>query len=354
MEMTKFLTQKNRMWLFAVLGLFMVSIVIFIDILAHASWGEPGEMREVVVPSGSSLSTISDSLKKHNIIQSKAWFEFYVQLKGRSGSLRPGIFQLPENASFTQVVHTLTEGTPEVVKVTIVEGLQAREIAKILAQKFAFSDSEFMAVVNDSDLAQKWGLPGHSLEGFLYPETYKFFKNQTPKGIAHQMVNQFYATIPDSFSIRAKKYGWTLEEAVTLGSIIEGEAMRDDERPLISSVYHNRLKRGMRLQADPTIQYVIDDGPRRLLTKDLEIESPYNTYLHSGLPLGPISNPGYGSIKAALYPEKSNYLYFVARGDGYHTFSRTNREHINAKRHLQQLRRQLSLEQKKKKNESTL
>ncbi len=353
MEMTKLLSQKNRMWIFTALALVMISTVIFFDIIAHVSWGALGTVQEIVVPPGSSLAAISDSLQKKNVIKNKRWFEFIVQLRGLSGSLHSGVFKVPENASFAQVIHTLTESTPEVVTVTIVEGLQAREIAKILAKKFDFSAEQFMRIVRDSSLAKQWGLPGNTLEGFLFPQTYKFFKNQTPKAIAHQMVKEFFATVPDSFTQRAKQYGWTLEQAVTLASIIEGEAMRGEERPLISSVYHNRLRRGMRLQADPTIQYIIDDGPRRLLTKDLEIKSPYNTYLHSGLPPGPISNPGFGSIKAALYPEKSNYLYFVARGDGYHTFSRTNREHINAKRHLQQLRRQLSLEQKKK-DESTL
>ena len=128
-------------------------------------------------------------------------------------------------------------------------------------------------------------------------------------------------------------------EVLTLASIIEGEAIFDSERPRISGVYHNRLKKRMRLQADPTIQYIIEDSPRRLLNKDLKIESPYNTYLNYGLPPGPINNPGIESIKAALYPEDVDFLFFVARGDGYHTFTRTEKEHNEAKKEFQKIRR---------------
>jgi UPF0755 protein len=138
------------------------------------------------------------------------------------------------------------------------------------------------------------------------------------------------------------------KEVITLASIIEGEAIYNRERPLISGVYHNRLELGMRLQADPTIQYIVDGGPRRLLNKDLKIKSPYNTYLNYGLPPGPINNPGIESIKAALFPANTENLYFVARGDGYHTFSRTKNEHNKAKKEFQRIRR-LARKQKAKK-----
>jgi UPF0755 protein len=147
-----------------------------------------------------------------------------------------------------------------------------------------------------------------------------------------------------------KELGMDEKEIITLASIIEGEAIYDRERPVISGVYHNRLNIGMRLQADPTIQYIIEGSPRRLLNKDLKIKSPYNTYLNEGLPPGPINNPGIESIKAALYPVETDYLYFVAKGDGYHTFSRTKEEHNIAKRKFQKIRRQLKKQQSKKDN----
>jgi len=140
---------------------------------------------------------------------------------------------------------------------------------------------------------------------------------------------------------RARELGLKELEIITLASIIEGEALYDVERPIISGVYHNRLQKRMKLQADPTIQYIIKDGPRRLLNKDLKIKSPYNTYLNKGLPPGPINNPGKESIIAALFPNENEYLYFVARGDGFHKFSKTEKEHLIAKKKFQKIRRQV-------------
>ena len=136
----------------------------------------------------------------------------------------------------------------------------------------------------------------------------------------------------------------TQHQIVTLASIIEGEAIYDSERPIISAVYHNRLKKGMKLQADPTVQYIIKDGPRRLLNKDLRIKSLYNTYRHQGLPPGPINSPGFESLNAALYPEENDFLYFVAKGDGYHTFSKNEKDHEKAKRAFQRVRRKVKKE----------
>jgi UPF0755 protein len=158
------------------------------------------------------------------------------------------------------------------------------------------------------------------------------------------MVSEYQDHISDDMRNRITELGFSELQLITLASIIEGEAIYDEERKNISSVYHNRLNKGMRLQADPTIQYIIKDGPRRLLNKDLNIESPYNTYLNEGLPIGPINNPGLKSILAALYPAESEYIYFVAKGDGYHTFSRTQKEHNFAKRKLNRLRKKVNRE----------
>jgi|TARA_B100001105_G_scaffold79331_1_gene62840 UPF0755 protein len=162
------------------------------------------------------------------------------------------------------------------------------------------------------------------------------------------MVEEYKKNFNDDLRMRMKDIGMTEREVITLASIIEGEAIYNRERPVIAGVYHNRLKLGMRLQADPTIQYIVEDGPRRLLKKDLKIDSPYNTYLNYGLPPGPINNPGLESIKAALYPADTEYLYFVARGDGYHNFSRTEEEHNKAKREFQKLRRKVKRQRTKK------
>ena len=185
----------------------------------------------------------------------------------------------------------------------------------------------------------KWGIQAKSFEGYLFPNTYQFNENELPSDIINVMVQEYKRNLSDEMLLQMNQIKMSEKEVLALASIIEGEAIYDQERAIISGVYHNRLKKGMRLQADPTIQYILEDGPRRLLNRDLKIVSPYNTYLNKGLPPGPINNPGIESIKAALFPTESDYLYFVARGDGYHTFSITEKQHNKAKRDFQKVRR---------------
>ena len=161
------------------------------------------------------------------------------------------------------------------------------------------------------------------------------------RGIPVDCPDEYKSFWNEKHIARAKKLKMTQHEIVTLASIIEGEAIYDSERPIISAVYHNRLNIGMKLQADPTVQYIIKDGPRRLLNKDLKINSPYNTYLNKGLPPGPINSPGRKSLHAALYPHDNEYLYFVAKGDGYHTFSKNEKDHEKAKKNFQKVRRKV-------------
>jgi UPF0755 protein len=221
-------------------------------------------------------------------------------------------------------------------------------IARALEEKLGMDPEEFENACNNSLLLWKWGIAAESFEGYLFPETYRFSEDESPQEIVGRMVQEYKKNFNDDLRIRMKDIGMTEGEVITLASIIEGEAIYNRERSVIAGVYHNRLKKGMRLQADPTIQYIVEDGPRRLLKKDLKIDSPYNTYLHYGLPPGPINNPGLESIKAALYPADTEYLFFVARGDGYHNFSRTEEEHNKAKREFQKLRRKVNRQRIKK------
>ncbi|MGY8750396.1 MAG: endolytic transglycosylase MltG, partial [Fidelibacterota bacterium] len=223
-------------------------------------------------------------------------------------------------------------------------------IAKELNNKIGVDQNEFKSACKNKLLLWKWGISEDSVEGYLFPNTYLFSEEEDVQDIIGRMINEYKERITLAFRDRMKVLGMNENEIITLASIIEGEAIYDSERAVISGVYHNRLNIGMRLQADPTIQYIITDSPRRLLNKDLKIKSPYNTYLNKGLPPGPINNPGIESIKAALYPDETDYIYFVATGDGYHTFSRTKEEHNIAKRKFQKIRRQLKRQQKKKDN----
>lgn len=259
-------------------------------------------------------------------------------LRARS-KIKAGKYLIPAKISSYRLLHMLVEGKVVPERVTIPEGLNSRQIAAIVQRQLAIDSTEFVQLVSDSGLARELGIQAPTLEGFLFPDTYRFNWGVDARTVITILVNQFKSHFDQALQRRASQLGMSLLETVTLASIIEGEAVVDSERVVISAVYHNRLKQGMRLQADPTIQYIIKDGPRRLLSRDLKIDSPYNTYKYTGLPPGPINNPGLASIKASLFPARVDYLYFVANGDGSHTFSATFAAHLRAKARFDKIRR---------------
>ena len=253
---------------------------------------------------------------------------------------KAGAWGTTTNTNF-DIIDQLVYGTPEVKKVRILEGWNINQIAAHLSKMMDFDSSEVIGIANNPKFLSKNGIEASSLEGYLFPDTYFFFEGDTPKSVLSHLVSKYKEFWNQTYRNRAAKLNMNENQVVTLASIIEGEAIYNSERGKISGVYHNRMKIGMKLQADPTIQYIIPDGPRRLLNRDLRIESPYNTYLNYGLPPGPINSPGKNSLVAALYPEENDFLFFVATGDGYHTFTTNENDHNKAKRKLQKLRRQL-------------
>lgn len=290
---------------------------------------------------GSSFYSIINLLEKNEIVAGSFKLKSTARLLNLRSKLKAGKYEIKGGISSYTLLKQLTEGGVTIESVRILEGIQAKQVAGILKQQVEIDSARFMQLTRDPHFIKKLGINTESLEGFLFPDTYNFYWGIKPENIISTMVNEFNKHFNDSLRSRAAERGRSVVEILTLASIIEGEAVLDSERPTISAVYHNRLKRGMRLQADPTIQYVIDGGPRRLLNRDLKIDSPYNTYRYKGLPPGPINNPGLASIKASLYPEDVNYLYFVANGDGSHTFSRTLKEHLRAKAKFDQFRRKI-------------
>jgi UPF0755 protein len=203
--------------------------------------------------------------------------------------------------------------------------------------------TEFVNLANNKDFADSLGLKQNSFEGYLFATDYEIYERCSPEEAIKIFYNGFNEFYNDSLIVRTKELGYSVHEIITLASIIKGETDKEEEMPRISGVYHNRLRIGMKLQADPTIQYVIPGGWRRLTFKDLESDSPYNTYKYFGLPPGPINSPGRSAILAALYPEKNNYLYFVAGGTGGHLFGKTLTEHNNnVKKYREWLRKQNS------------
>ncbi len=298
------------------------------------------EKIKVEIQKGAPLSEIARTLEDHKIISSPKTFKLAVKALGYETGIPAGMYQLQHAKNNYDIISQLVHGIPVMRRVTILEGWSMHQIADYIADRMKIDKTEFLTLCTDPQFLHQMNIPYDSMEGFLFPETYYFPENETPENIIRTMISEYHDFMDDTRRGRAAELGFSELELVTLASIIEGEAIYDSERPVISAVYHNRLKLGMRLQADPTIQYIIHDGPRRLLNRDLQIESPYNTYLHYGLPPGPINNPGKVSIQSALYPAENEFLYFVARGDGYHTFSKTQDEHNIAKRKFQKFRRE--------------
>ncbi len=300
--------------------------------------GDSGR-HELTIKSGTAFSQIVAQMRNAGIVADDIRLPLAARLLRLENSLKAGRYQLDSGLASYSLLQVLASGRVVTERHTIPEGLQARQIAGRLARSLEIDSTAFVALVQDEAFARELGIPAPSLEGFLFPETYTFQWGTTARQAIKTMVGEFKRQFNDSLQTLVRQRGHELLDVVTLASIIEGEAVVDQERDTISAVYHNRLRKGMLLQADPTIQYVVPDGPRRLLNKDLEIDSPYNTYKYTGLPPGPINSPGLASLLASINPAKVDYIYFVAAGDGSHNFSRTLREHLRAKAAFDRVRR---------------
>ncbi|NIA30873.1 MAG: endolytic transglycosylase MltG [Actinobacteria bacterium] len=326
----------------ALLGSMTIGYILYWPLSANKN----AERISFKVKWGTSFSTATQRLAQQGIIRDADQFTLAAKILHKTHSLKAGIFELTPKASNYKILKDLTEGRQIYLKVTLPEGIDAEKLASILQKKLDADSARIIALVSDTSFVHQLGIQAASLEGYLYPETYNFTYGLHEKNILRTIVNQFKKQIPDSLQKQAKKLGYTFNQILTLASIVEGEAMLDSEMVYIASVYYNRLKRGMRLQADPTIQYIIPDGPRRLLNRDLQIDSPYNTYKYAGLPPGPINNPGKSAIMAALFPAKTHYLYFVADGTGGHIFSTSLAQHLRAKRKFDIIRRKVAKEKR--------
>lgn len=325
----------------ALLGMLMLAVTWILNAPAP-DFGGGDEV--VTIEQGMSLGQITQVLQEKRLINHPTAFKLAARLMGVDRKLQPGSFLIERGANNTRVLRLLLIPMIRTKNVTIPEGLTARDIAVIFKDELGVDTAEFNALCEDSLFALGLGVPSHRLEGYLFPDTYNFYLDTPAAGIIERMVGHFFEVVNDTFEIRMRLAGMTLHQVVTLASIIEGEVQIPNEAPLVSAVYHNRLKKRMALEADPTIQYIIPDGPRRLRRSDLLRDSPYNTYRRSGLPPGPINNPGIRSLRSAIEPAKVDYLYFVAQGDGSHAFNTTYSGHLSSKQKLDQLRRELDRE----------
>ena len=332
----------------SIAGIIIASILAFYLLVIYWPQSNPYERVEINIPKGVTLSQIGNILKEESIISNKRTFTMAVKSLGHEKNIPAGRYVLHNALNNRAIINQLVYGVPSLKSITVLEGWTIYQIANELERELKISKKTFLRLCNDQRVIKLFDLEGNSLEGYLFPDTYTFAEGVDPYLVLTRMVNEFINNITKSMEVQAQEMNMSLLEVITLASIIEGEAIYDSERAIISAVYHNRLKRGMKLQADPTIQYIIDDGPRRLLNNDLKIESKYNTYLYRGLPPGPINSPGKESIIAALYASVNEYLYFVARGDGYHTFSTNEKDHNKAKKKFQEVRRRVKQQKNRK------
>jgi len=316
--------------------LVLISLYILLQwMVIPISWPVAGDTVDVIIKEGDSMLQVVERLKGANLIKHGTGFLILGKIMQKDKHIQAGKYSFKKGMTLYSLLDELFKGKVMLKDVTIPEGFTAGEIAGILQREIQMDSAAFVKATENSRIIQSLNLPAPNLEGYLFPETYKLTWGISPQKVVQIMVEQFQKTFNDSLLKRAQEINFSLPQVITLASLIEAEAKEEKERAVISAVYHNRLKRGMLLQACPTVTYGLPEIDRPLALDDLERDTPYNTYLHAGLPPGPICNPGRASIVAALYPADVNYLYFVSRGDGTHVFSKTLAEHDKAKNNIE-------------------
>jgi UPF0755 protein len=300
--------------------------------LVHSLSPVAGSERSVDfrVPPGFSLGAVARDLERERLVRHAWAFETLARWRGLAGELRAGEYDLSPHLTTGEILDQIAEGRVRTYRIVIPEGLTAVEIAQRLEEKGLADSGAFLGAVRTQELVNELDVEGESLEGYLFPETYQLARGLPAAEIARTMVAQFRAIWPE-IAPGSEALGFSMLETVTLASIVEKETAVPEERSLIAAVFHNRLRRGMRLETDPTVIYGIPHFDGNLRRTDLEdTGNPYNTYQISGLPPGPIANPGAAALRAAVAPASSSYLYFVSRNDGTHEFSSSYAEHSAA------------------------
>jgi UPF0755 protein len=279
------------------------------------------------IPPRTSLRAASESLGKAGLINSPRFFRLYAKIRGGDRQIRSGTYELKKNLGYGDILDALTLGKGIVRTVTIPEGFSVRQVVRAVATKLQVPTESVESAVRDTALRRRLDIPAATLDGYLFPDTYTLPEGSTARDAIALMVRRFEQVWTPQWTARLDTIGLNRNDVMTLASIVEEEARLPQERPVIAGVYMNRLRQGMLLQADPTVQYALPEHQTRLLFKHLRVKSDYNTYIKKGLPPGPIASPGKPSIVAALYPAQVPYKYFVAFPDGHHEFRATQAQH---------------------------
>ncbi len=288
------------------------------------------ETRQFFIPPKTGAHRVAGLLESKGVIRDARSFYILAWLKKSLNRLQAGEYAFSTASTPEQILDQIINGRVVIHSATLPEGSTLWDVARILDQKDLASGEEFLQAANDQEFIQSMGLKARSLEGYLFPETYFFKKPISSAQMVKAMAQQFWHHLPGEWPARAKELGRSLNEIVTIASMVEKEAVVDSERPIIAGVFYNRLKINMPLQSDPTAVYDIPNFSGPVTAGHLSRQSPYNTYHIKGLPPGPICNPGAKSLMAALYPGKVPYIYFVSNNDGTHRFSVTAEEHRKA------------------------
>jgi UPF0755 protein len=326
---------RRLLWLaFFLLALVAVPLVFF-DYMADIDQTLPKAPLTVIIPDGATGRDIGNLLEARGVIRSALALDVLARIRGERSAMKAGEFAFAPHQTESQILDQVVSGGQQIaVWVTIPEGFTAKEIAQTLAER-DLGEADLLSATFLHDTLVIDGTRTANLEGYLFPDTYLVPVTAAPAEIATIMTNQFLAELPRNADALAKRLGYTVAQIVTLASLVEREAKADDERPLMAGVYYNRLRLGMPLEVDATIEYTFAHHKDVITYADLARDSPYNTYKHAGLPPTPIANPGRASLLAAFAPQKSSYLYYVYKGNGHHAFSRTLAEHnANVARYL--------------------
>ena len=314
----------------------------------HTPADREGEAQLFTIPSGASLGRVARDLVAAGLVRERGLFRtralaLYARAQGLDRRIKSGEYELTPKKTPIALLDDIVAGRVKTHPVTIPPGLHAAEIGAVLEARGISRAAEFTAAAFDPELARELDVPADSLEGYLFPETYRFRRDTPARDVARRMVEQFHASWTDEDRAKLEACRWDLHQVVTLASVVEKETGAPEERPRIAAVFDNRLKKRMRLQSDPTVIYGIlrtrgsfDGNIRR---RDLEEDTPYNTYTRGGFPPGPIASPGMEAIRAVLAPEPVDYLYFVSKNDGTHYFSKRLSEHTAAVDRFQRRRR---------------
>ena len=336
----------------SLLILFLITLLVNL-IFFNRTYRNSNADVTIRITRGDNLRSIAKVLEDSGVVYNKSLFEITRRIFGYQNKIIAGEYKFSNGLTNLDVLKEITDVERyRNEQITVPEGMNIRQIGRLLQRLYGLDSARFVRETYNDSLVSLLGIEADNLEGYLFPDTYDFVfspAENREKMVVSRMAAEFRNKILDSIKTELEDRDLKLKEVITVASIIEGETRYEPEKKTIAGVYYNRLKKRMKLEADPTVQYALPNGPKRVLTySDLKTESPYNTYLNRGLPPGPINNPGTGSIMAAIEPESNNYLYFVAKGDGSHRFAQTYDQH---KKNIKQYKEFLQ-EQENKKQEN--